>query len=387
MPAVHYDLTSYLYHTPDHLLRSYFRRRGLLANLNLDGLRRRAAARMVTAAIAELPAPDRAIVESDFREMFFIAKRAGTSALCDLVGVRGLAAEADHLANMENDFARTMQLFLDHSEDPLFGELLHYAQGRTIGLGRLHRRSGLPSVEPRTDADALDALADGLRHHFLKQRRGARFEILHSPRMNPERHWFIAFGEDHRQADMEFTEEGLTCQDRRPAFEVAYVWCPSEGLLEVSAPGDRRDCDQLIDVFRSAILPTVTTRGNSRPIAIHPVLDPAFAYATDPKDGILRIEPVKFRFTEGHRSGAAVDVQRGLGENLHTFVNRVVNVDALKTSGLSLYSATMRTSWRPEAKRGKTTTFTLTMPDATNLTDDPRHQVIRGYLRRWGLAA
>lgn len=387
MPAVHYDLTSYLYHTPDDLLRSYFSRRGVLAHLNVEGVRRRAAARMVTAAIAELPAPDREIVESDFREMFFIARRAGTSALCDVVGVRGLAAEADHLATMENDFARTMQLFLDHAGDPLFGELLHYAQCRSLGAGRLHRRSGLPCVEPSVDTDALASLADGLRQHFGKQRRGARFEVQHSPRMNPERHWFLAFGEDHRQTEMEFTEEGLTSLDRRPAFEVAYVWSPGEGLLEVSGPGDRRDCDQLIDIFRSAILPGVTARGNSRPIAISSVLDPSFAYATDPKDGIRSIEPVKFRFTEGHRSGATLDVQRGLGENLHTFVSRVVNVDALKTSGLSLYSATMRTSWRPEAKRGKTTTFTLTMPDATNLTDDPRHQVIRGYLRRWGLAA
>ena len=386
MPAIHYSLATFLLHTPPDLLRVYLSRRALLEGVAFEGLKRRAGARVVAAAIAELPEGDRVAVEADFRNLA-LAARAGTSALCDVVGVRGRVQEADALAALENDHARALRLLLDHDGDGVFAEILHFAQARSLPAGRFHRRSGLPLVAPRTDADALDVLGAGLCAHFRTQRRGYRFEVSHSARRFPNRHWFLGVGEDHQQAEVAFDDLGLTCVPRRPAFEVAYMWHPDEGLLEIAAPGDRRDVDQLADVFRAAVLPGVESCGNGRSIAIHSVLDPKFNYPTDPKDGIRCIEPVKFRFTEGRRSGAALDVQRGQNESLHAFAGRVVNFDALERQGLSLYSARIRATWRPEAGCGTSTTFTLTMPDSTDLDDAPKHQVLRGYLRKWGLAA
>lgn len=386
MPVVHYNLSTFLLHTPPDLLRVYLSRRALLEGVEFEGLKRRAAARVVAAAIAELPESDRVAVEADFRSLA-LAARAGTSALCDVVGVRGRTAEADVLASLENDHARALRLLLDHRDDGMFAEILHFAQARSLPAGRFHRRSGLACVSPRTDREALDALGTGLCAHFRTQRRGFRFEVSHSARRFPTRHWFLGVGEDHQQAEVGFDDAGLTCVPRRPAFEVAYMWHPDEGLLEIAAPGDRRDVDQLADVFRAAVLPGVDTRGNARSLAIHPVLDPKFCFPTDPKDGIRCIEPVKFRFTEGRRNGAALDVQRGPDESLHTFASRVVNFEGLEQQGLTLYSARIRALWRPEAKCGTSTTFTLTMPDSTDLDDAPKHQVLRGYLRRWGLAA
>lgn len=386
MPAIHYSLSTFLLHTPPDLLRAYLARRELLEGVAFEGLKRRAAARVVASALAELPEADRVPVEADFRNLA-LAARAGTSALCDVLGVRGRIAEADALAALENDHARALRLLLDHDQDGLFGEVLHFAQARSLPAGRFHRRSGLPHVAPRTDAEALAGLSAGLCAHFRTQRRGYRFEVSHSARRFPNRHWFLGVGEDHQQAEVEFDDVGLTCVPRRPAFEVAYMWHPDEGLLEIAAPGDRRDVSQLADLFRAAVLPGVDFGGNDRSIALHQVLDPQFCYPTDPKDGVRAIEPVKFRFTEGRRNGAALDVQRGPNESLHAFAGRVVNFEALQRQGLSLYSARIRAVWRPEAKCGTSTTFTLTMPDSTDLDDAPKHQILRGYLRRWGLAA
>lgn len=385
MPTVHYNLSTFLLHTPPDLLRVYLGRRGLLADVGFEGLKRRAAARVVAAAIAELPEADRTAVEADFRNLN-LAARSGAGALCDALGVRGLAAEADHLAGLDGDYARAFRLLLDHP-DSAFNDVLHFAQARTLPAGRFHRRTGLPTVAPETSSEALDALASRLREHFRRERRGFRFEVTHSQRRSPTRHWFVGIGDDHQQSAMEFDDHGLTCIPRRPAFEVAYMWHPDDGVLEVAAAGDRRDIDELADVFRRAVLPGVTSTGNGRCLAINPLLDPAFAYPTDPQDQIAHIEPVKFCFTDGRRGSASLDMRPALGERLHDFTSRIVDLDRVQREGLSLYSARLRAVWRPEARHGRTTTFTLTMPDATDLDDAPKNQVLRGYLRRWGLAA
>lgn len=387
MATIHYQLSTFLLKTPHGVLRDYFHRRGILGSLPFEGMKRRAAASALAAALAELPLEDRARVDEELREVFFVARRAGTNAMCDEVFGRGYAVEAAALASMENDYARALRIYLDHPDDDVFAACLSYAHARTLATGRLRRRSGLPKLEPLSDEVALRRLAQGVSRHFEREHRGERCEVSHHLRLNPRRHWFFAYPEDYPASELAYTEEGLTCRERRPVFEVAFAWHPEEGLLEVGTPGDRSDMDALAEVFRAAVLPGVHDAGNGRPLVIQRLLDPAFHFPTDPGDGIRAVEPVAFRFTQGRRSGSSLEIQRDEAEPLHAFLDRVVDLDQLRAAGLSLYSARLRVTWRPEVKRVRTTTFTLTMPDGTDLTDDPKHRVIRAYLKRWGLAA
>ena len=73
---------------------------------------------------------------------------------------------------------------------------------------------------------------------------------------------------------------------------------------------------------------------------------------------------------------------------LHAFLKRAVRVEALYDCGLDISRVKLRVVWRGIGRRKPTTTtFQLLMPDGTDLSDDPKHQVIRRYLTRWQLAA
>lgn len=65
-----------------------------------------------------------------------------------------------------------------------------------------------------------------------------------------------------------------------------------------------------------------------------------------------------------------------------------MDLEALAARGLDLSMVKLRFTWRGVGRRKPTTTtFQLFMPDASDLSDDPKHQVIRRYLARWQLAA
>ncbi len=389
MSTVHFEFSTFLRQAPNALLAEYFHARDLLRDVPFGALRTRDVA-PILAEIGRMAPDARAQVETELRDVHLVARRAGAAAIQDELTLRGLPADAERIGALGSDHARALRLFLDHGAVPsgAFDAVRMFAHARGQALPRLRRRSGLPRMLPLVDELARRRLADAVREHFRPQGRARHCEVIVQERLNPHRFCFFAYAEDYPAAPLTIDANGLGTASFSPAFEVVFIWRWEEGVLEVGAPGARSDIDAIAARFRAAVLPDVALAGNARSLRVHAVLDPAFRFPTDAKDGILNVEVAGVRFTEKNRGGAHVDVGRGDNETLHAFLERAVHVEALYDCGLDISRVKLRVIWRGIGRRKPTTTtFQLLMPDGTDLSDDPKHQVIRRYLTRWQLAA
>lgn len=389
MTTLHFELSTFFRQAPNALLAEYFHARGHLLDVSFDTLRSRDVA-PILAGVQALAPEARARVEADLRDVHLVARRAGAGAIQDELTLRGFAADAGRIGSLGNDLTCALRLFLDHGDAAggAFDTVRLFAHARGSSLPRLRRRSGLPKVRPLVDELARRRLADALREHFRPQGRGRHCEVLVHERLNPHRYCFFAYAEDYPAAPLTIDANGLGTAAFSPAFEVAFIWRWEEGVLEVGAPGARTDIDAIAARFRGAVLPEVALGGNARSLRVHAVLDPSFRFPTDAQDGILNVEVAGVRFAASDRGGARLEIQRGDDETLHAFLQRAVDVDALYDRGLDLSMVKLRVTWRGIGRRKPTTTtFHLLMPDGTDLSDDPKHQVIRRYLTRWQLAA
>ena len=389
MSTVHFEFATFFRQAPNALLAEYFHARDLLRDVPFSTLRSRDVVQIL-AGVQALPPEALARVEAELRDVHLVARCAGAAVIQDELTLRGFAEAATEIGTLANDHARALRLFLDHGGVPgsAFDAVRGYAHARGQSRSRLRRRSGLPRVLPLVDELARRRLADAMREHFKPQGRARHCEVLVHERLNPHRFCFFAYPEDYPATPLTIDENGLGSAPHNPVFEVAFIWRWEEGVLEVGAPGARSDIDALAARFRAAVLPEVALGGNARSLRVHPVLDPGFRFPTDAQDGILDVEVAGVRFAARDRGGARLEIQRGEDETLHAFLQRAVDVEALYDRGLDLSMVKLRVLWRGIGRRKPTTTtFHLLMPDGTDLSDDPKHQVIRRYLTRWQLAA
>ena len=174
-------------------------------------------------------------------------------------------------------------------------------------------------------------------------------------------------------------------------LSVVFLFHPSEGLLEVSAPGTRQDVRHLQEIFcRIALgmdrMPDPTT---ARAFELNGLKQPGFTFATDAEDGIARVDVVAMELAEHlnpHRRIAFKD-DPSRGDGLHAWMERAVDRRRLPPEMLDVVSTRLRVTFAADPRRRhRTLTFGISAPDVTTLRDDPSHLLIKRYLRRWQIA-
>jgi len=387
----HYSLSTFLRQTPRPLLRAYFDHHAILADLDFAALKRTATEPIVE-AIDALDDRNRARVDADFRDVFELADKAGTQVIADHVHALALPL-ADPLGAMENHYHRAMWLFLNprHGGVDLFQQCLAIAGMNDLTFTRAKRRRNLPRVVPRYDEATLDAMAAGLREVYRKQGRGRYCTAEHYFRPNPDRHCFFAYPEDYSTSELQYEDGALARRTRRSVFNVVYIYRPDEGLLEISAPGGKKDIELVQEVFcRTALgldgIPPESDRDCWR---LNGLKRLDFAFPTDPADRIAGVELVSLRLHPmgNPRRRITVEQDPASGEPLFTWLNRIVDTTRVPLELLDVSQARIRVVWESEdGKKPVARTFTLGMPDSTSLKDDPHHLVIKRYLTAWNIA-
>lgn len=387
----HYSISTLLRQTPKTALRAYFDRQGVLADLDLAGLKRTQTDAIV-AAIDALDDRGRARVDADFRDVFTLADKGGTLILTDQLQALGLPL-GDTLCAMENHYHRAMWLFLNprHGGVDVFQQCLSIAGMNDLSFARAKRRRNLPRLVPHHDDATLEAMAAGLRQVYRKQGRGRYCTAEHYFRPNPDRHCFFAYPEDYSTSELQYEDGALARRTRRSVFNVVYIYRPDEGLLEISAPGGKKDIELVQEVFcRTALgldgIPPESDRDCWR---LNGLKRLDFAFPTDPADRIASVEVVSLRLHPmgNPRRRITVEQDPASGEPLFTWLNRIVDTAQVPLELLDVSQARVRVVWEPEDdKKPVARTFTLGVPDSTTLKDDPLHLVIKRYLKAWNIA-
>lgn len=388
-----YALNTFLRQTPNGLLGEYFARRALLGDVDFAGLRK-TAMEPVMAGIEALDPDTRAGVEADFQAIFTLASKAGTRTLIDQAALKGLFI-ADEIEAMENHYHRAMWLFLNHGppRSTLFDDCVTIAHFDELSFTAARRRKDLPCEVPRHDDDALDEIAAAISAVYKPQGRGYRCKVEHYLRMDPKRHCFYAYPEDYTTSELQYVE-GVTLarRHRKSVFDVALVFRPDEGILEISAPGTKKDIQALQEVFcRCALrmdrLPPTT---NNRCFELNGLKSRSFAFPTNPEDAIASVEVVGLRLgvVRAPRRRIQVDNDPDGDMAFYDWMDSVVNQQAVPLSMLDVGQAQIRVVWEPvNGSKPRTVTFTVGSPDSCCLKDDPLHLVVKRYLKPWRIAS
>lgn len=379
-------LPTFLRQTPKASLAAYFASRQLLPDLDIKSLRPNDIAPLFD-RIEHLPDDVNAAVQRDFQEIALLAHKPNVVLLMD--EVRNVRPDlVDDVLGIENSHGLAAWFYLHADPDlvPIRENCLRIARVRELSFTKAKRRKGLPNSEPRTDAETLARMADAISLLFRQQGRGRRCVVEHYRQLRPVAHIFAAFPEDFPQARAEFESEGLRWPSRRPALHVALVYRPEEGILDVSAPGKKKDVDALYGVFMATALAWTgpVPQHSERCFRLQHLLDPSSGFPTDPVDGIERVDVVAMHL---ERRGSSQEVE--VSDEplpLPVFHQRLADTLKFSLDEARVVGVKLRVSWfAPDTGKAKTATFSLGHPDTHDLRDLPEHRVIRRYLDRWGL--
>lgn len=384
----HYSLSTFLRQTPHPLLTDYFAHRGIPVDLPH---RRRDRVPALLESLDHLDDDVRAQVDGDFQEIHTLADRWGTRLLLEQAGALGIPL-ADTLGAARTHHERAMWLFLhrEHAGLDLFEHCLALARLQDLRFTQSRRRKGLPRVRPRHDAETLEGMAEAIRAYYRSQGRGRRCVVEHARRLDPERHCFLAWPEDYGTSDLQYQGDQLRRRLRRSVFDVAFIFRPDEGVLDVAAPGAPKEARVLHEVFcRYALdMDGLPADDGERCWDLNGLKRPGFAFPTDPEDGIAEVQVLALRLhlAGRPRQRLQVEVDPSGGQTLAQWLEHVVDQQHVPLRMLDVSQARLRVVFRPEGARPpRTVTFTLTAPNSHNLKDDPAHLVVKRYLARWSL--
>ena len=383
-----YALSTFLRQTPKPLLRRYFARRGILEDVAFDDLRRNEFSAIV-AGLDQLTDADRAAVDSDFQDIDTLADKVGTRIIMESAALYGSPAVLAALEVLENHYARAMWLFLECHDD-LYDLCRDLVEVESIRFSKARRRNHLPHRAPACDEAVLAAMEAKVKALYQAQGRGRRCHVACFERHEPKRFYYVAYPEDYATSDLHYEGNELQRRPRRAVFDVALLFRPDDGTLEIHAPGKRDEVDSLYGIFcETALGGYVPPEGHTAPTyRLAKVVDRNFAFATDAVDGIDGIDVLSMRL---HHGGVAKRPRITFEPEpcgLADFMAQLSAHLARPVSEWVLAQVKLRATFAAVGKRkARTVTFTLTAPDTSDLKDSRDHLVLKRYLSRWGLAA
>ncbi|MEQ1504301.1 MAG: hypothetical protein ABMB14_18820 [Myxococcota bacterium] len=382
-----YTLSTFLRQTPKSLLQRYFRGHDLLGHVAFDELRTRDAT-VITEAMNRLPTEVRGRIDLDFQDIHLLADKFAARIVMDLA--QAYEPElVDRLGRMENHYARAMWLYLERRrhDDDLFDHCRELVQVEQIRFSRSKRRNSLPHYPPAHDEPVLLMMAEGIKELYQAQGRGGNCQVEVYERQDPSRFYFVGYPEDYATSELEYEGVELRRRVRRSTFDVALLYRPDEGTLEIHAPGRRDEIEALQRIFcETALGSAAPPLGNDRCYDLDRLLDPAFAFALDPVDDLDRIEVCSMRLVRSASKKPRITFETTPCP-LADFLRQVADELDTPLPQWTLTTVKLRAVWRgAEKKRPKTVAFSLSSPDTSDLKDTPEHLVLKRYLKIWGIA-
>lgn len=346
-------------------------------------------ARTVYAAWQTLP-PD---PQAKFEQMLQWVHQLGT-----VPGVRSLTEEAAfrgyNLADRPAEYGLpAAALYCLVAFPPVFHHILTLDTADRLPGRHWHRTPGLPAAPPDASRDTLLRLEYALGTYLrAEQGRGQRVTVEHLVRAGRE-HYFLCYPDDYTHTHVRHDDRGrLDRVPVRPTFEVVFAFDPAAGVLETYCPGLRAVREWVEGLFVGQVLAAETpTRRPHQPVyELDGLLDPAFAFPTDPADGVRQVRVAKLRVALPD-SGRRLVVE---GDPAGDPADAVAMLDALLPAAayprgrLHVVQATFSLLVRPtDGGRDRPLTFEVAYPNGCSLKSLPadRRELGEKYLKAWGI--
>jgi hypothetical protein len=247
------------------------------------------------------------------------------------------------------------------------------------------KRNDLPSVPANVETDDVEALARSISEYFsTREGRGKNCKV-ESYRRN-QKYYFFAYPEDFAQSAIEWVGGSLKNQAHHPAFEIIFVYCESEGSLDIYAPRNSKAVADLQSLFAQHILKLpALAKGkiDSRVYELNPVTEPSFAFKIEPASGIEKVLVTRLRATLKSDKKRRITVEADAYKNSNAVYDLL---DTLKLPDYFVTQVTIKVAFESVRNaKAKTKTVNITYPNSCALNYDGNDLKIRQMLVQSGL--
>jgi len=381
-----YSPKQFLRQVPNALLRTFFERRGELADVNWDELEEMDADPIFEAWQA-LPEGSRNDVERWFRSIADLASTEGLQTLIE----EGQFHEVDLMAalgSLKGLHEKAFWVYLNYEKVFTSAGRLNRADHLN---GRYWKRRLLPAKKPDISHPTRELLADAISRFYREQQGRGEHCTVEVYLRREKIHYFFAYPADYADTVIVYNERGsFQRQLQKGAFEVIFAYNEGSGALDLFVQGDKKVRREMETLFSRLILKEELRAEDptANPFELNGLRSPDFDFPTDPADGIQDVRVKSLRLSlVGPGFGRITfesDARTKRGD-IHELMDKALNHQRLAAETLNVTQVTMQVTFARDG-RPKTITFQISYPDGCNLKDRPEHLKIKEYLKRWGIA-
>jgi len=386
MGSVKYNPRSFLRQAPNSLLARFFSRFAEFAEFNWKERTERNVEEIFE-RWQQLPEAERREVGNTFRQIDSLATTRGTKVLIETARDRGLDI-AQQLGAMASAHERALACYLDHPEVFASARALDHIEA--LPRRSWEKRNGLPTENIEVTADRLAALRQRLSEYFYEHEgRGELCKVEHIHRASGV-DAFYAYPADYAGEILGYDEDGeLASRSWSGVFEVVFAYDSSAGTVELYTEGGRPVRDDLSRIFAETVLGRDQTPKplTPQPYNLELFKDPNLTFPTQPEHKIERVGLIGLRMRiPGYVGGTiAVDVGgRGARTSVHDLIQANFAADKTNLAHAVIVEATLRAVFQRAGRRNRSIRFKLSETHC-DLGDDEESQLLRGYLKRWGI--
>lgn len=225
---------------------------------------------------------------------------------------------------------------------------------------------------------------------WTTQARGERCIVEHR-RRDGDVDCFFAYPADYVEERFGYDDDGqLELQHRRPAFEVVFGYHRADGTTDVYVEGGRKVRQPLSEIFARVVLgmDRLPEPLDDDPFDLEIFKNPNLTFPTNPADHItlVRVQAMRLQF-HGHRGGritVAIDARSRQGSVYELIADKLAERHARLTDA-TILGVTMQAFLRDSEDKERSVAFRINAPSTCDLEDNPEGQLLRHYLRQWGI--
>jgi len=335
------------------------------------------------------------LTQEQRREAFQIFRRA--ESLASSVGTQVLIESsrecsddvAGKLAAMSNAHDRALWMCLEHPD--VIDSARTLARIESLSKRMWESRRGLPVRQVEVTNEIKTELSRQIIAMFQpEQCRGDHCVVEHVRREGGVE-CFFAYPADYSDEREGYDLDGqFERTSWNPAFKIVFAYHSADGSLDIYAQGGAEIRGRLAHIFARAVL------GADQELRLpelncfdlEVLKDPNLTFPTNPADrvGLVRIQSMKLRFPG--RKPAVIEVSidgRRREGSIHEVIADKFCEPHAKLAAATVSSAVLQAFILTPAGKERSISFRLSAPSFCDLEDSPEEQVLRRYLRAWGI--
>ena len=278
-----------------------------------------------------------------------------------------------------------------------FDEAAIFARAEALRNGQFANRwNSLPPKKIKLTDAMREALQEEIRtYYWNKELRGEVCRVHHYPRANGAE-FFFAYLPDWPDKRLVFDTDGnLTPREESYTFTNVFIYLPDEGAIEMIAKGGKKVHLPLRKAFCKTVLGVdVEDDEPIRPsYKLDHLLDPQFAFTTDPEDCIAAVRLRRMRIAPMMGAPAIEYVEpKFLEDASHAEVMmaiyQLLAAFELNRAAVNVTHVTIQLHFLGDGRRQpKTMTFSISCPNTCDLKSKPDDVRVVGErcVKRWGI--